>query len=374
MNKWVKFFISTGLLSLIFIQGCNQSGNIGQVKLFPGDNFQQANDNFPSGTVFIITSGIHKGQRIHNPKTGNVWIGESGAVMDGLDRVNEAFSGKAVNVKIQGIEIRNYVDNGIYFDEGENVVFKRLRIIDTGSGTGELNGAIRLNDVSDITVSHNHFERVSSGVLPTDCKGPVLIDWNTGINIGRNFVQLGRCSGENIRIEYNSMERRGNFLRPCGQDVEDWISIYRSRGTVNSPIQIRHNRARGHGHSKYGSFIMLGDGGGSHQIAEGNVGVTPGQVGIGIAGGEDIKVNGNLLYSDEWRDSNIALYSADFSEPEPCDDHVISNNRSLWYHRTGVQNNVWTDKECDTVLENNIYPDFSLNPGIWESSKAAQGK
>lgn len=372
MNNWVKLYILMGMLSLVFIVSCTETGSSGQVVLYPGDNFQQANDNFPAGTVFLVSSGTHQGQRVHNPKPGNVWLGQNGAVMDGKNSVKAAFTGKAVNVSLRGIEIKNYVDNGIYFDAGENVVFKRLRITDTGSGTGELNGAIRLNDVSNITVSHSYFERVSSGILPTDCKGPVLIDWNTGINIGRNFVQLGKCTGANIRIEYNTMERRGDYLRPGGKDVEDWISIYRSSGTVDSPIQIRYNRARGHGHSKYGSFIMLGDAGGKHQVAEENVGVTPGQVGIGIAGGEDIKVNNNVLYSDEWQDSNIALYSADYSEPEPCDGHVISNNRSLWYHRTGVQNNLWTDKDCNPVVENNLYPDYSLDHSIWESSKAAR--
>lgn len=373
MNKWVKLSLTLGVLSLVFIESCSETGSSGQVKLYPGDNFQQANDNFPEGTVFVVSSGVHTGQRIHNPKKGNVWLGESGAVLDGQNELKAAFTGKAENVTLQGIEIRNYVDNGIYFDAGEKIIFKRIRITDTGSGTGELNGAIRLNDVSDIKISHSYFARVSSGILPTDCLGPVLIDWNTGINIGRNFVQLGKCRGANIRIEYNTMERKGDYLRPGGHDVEDWISIYRSHGTLNSPIQVRYNRARGHGHSKYGSFIMLGDGGGKHQVAEGNVGVTPGQVGIGIAGGEDITVNGNILYSDEWRDSNIALYSADYSEPEPCDDHVITNNRSLWYHRTGVQNNLWTDRDCNPVLENNKYPDYSLNHGIWESSKAAIG-
>ncbi len=374
MEKWVKLCISLGVLSLIFIESCTEAGSSGQVVLNPGDNFQQANDNFPAGTVFLVSSGIHEGQQVNNPKKGNVWLGQKGAVMDGENNVKAAFTGKAVNVSIQGIEIKNYVENGIYFDDGQKVVFKRLRITDTGSGTGELNGAIRLNDVSNITVSHSFFERVSSGILPTDCKGPVLIDWNTGINIGRNFVQLGKCSGANIRIEYNTMERQGDYLREGAKDVEDWISIYRSSGTVNSPIQVRYNRARGHGHSKYGSFIMLGDAGGKHQLAEGNVGVTPGQVGIGIAGGEDIKVNNNILYSDEWQDSNIALYSADYSEPEPCNNHVITNNRSLWYHKTGVQNNLWTDKDCNPVVENNLYPDYSLNHSIWESSKAARGQ
>lgn len=373
MNKWVKLSLSLGVLSLIFIESCTQTGSSGQAKLYPGDNFQQANDNFPAGTVFLVTSGVHEGQHVHNPKSGNVWIGESGAIMDGLNKEKAAFTGKAENVSLQGIEIKNYVDNGIYFDAGEAVVFRRLRITDTGSGTGELNGAIRLNDVSNITVSHSYFEMVSSGILTTDCSGPVLIDWNTGINIGRNFVQIDKCVGENIRILYNTMERRGEAIREGAQDVEDWISIFRSHGTTESPIQIKYNRARGHGHSRYGSFIMLGDAGGSHQIAEGNVGVTPGQVGIGIAGGEDIKVNNNLLYSDEWSDSNIALYSADYSEPEPCNNHIITNNRSLWYHKTGAQNNLWTDQDCNPVLKNNLYPDYSLNHNIWESSKAARG-
>ncbi|NBC03935.1 MAG: hypothetical protein GVY20_09560 [Bacteroidetes bacterium] len=369
----MKLYLSLGLLSLIFIESCSDTGSSGQVKLYPGDNFQQANDNFPAGTVFVIANGLHQKQRVHNPKSGNVWLGEKGAIMDGLNSITAAFTGKAINVSIQGVEIRNYVDNGIYFDAGEKVSFKRLRITDTGSGTGELNGAIRLNDVSDITVSHSHFARVSSAILPSYCEGPILIDWNTGINIGRNFVQLGKCSGKNIRIEYNTMERKGDYLRPGARDVEDWISIYRSSGTADSPIQVRYNRARGHGHSKYGSFIMLGDAGGKHQLAYGNVGVTPGQVGIGIAGGEDIKVDSNILYSDEWRDSNIALYSADYSEPEPCNNHIITNNRSLWYNRTGVQNNLWSDQDCNPILENNTYPDYSLNHSIWESSKAARG-
>jgi hypothetical protein len=373
MKKWVKLYLSLGFLSLIFIESCSDTGSSGQVKLYPGENFQQANDNFPAGTVFVIANGVHQKQRVHNPKSGNVWLGEKGAIMDGQNSITAAFTGKAVNVSIQGVEIRNYVENGIYFDAGEKVSFRRLRITDTGSGTGELNGAIRLNDVSDITVSHSYFTRVSSAILPSYCEGPILIDWNTGINIGRNFVQLGKCSGENIRIEYNTMERKGDYLRPGARDVEDWISIYRSSGTANSPIQVRYNRARGHGQSKYGSFIMLGDAGGKHQLAYGNVGVTPGQVGIGIAGGENIKVDSNILYSDEWRDSNIALYSADYSEPEPCNNHIITNNRSLWYNRTGVQNNLWSDQDCNPILENNTYPDYSLNHSIWESSKAARG-
>ena len=233
-----------------------------------------------------------------------------------------------------------------------------------------MNGAIRLNDVNQIHISHSFFTRVSAGILPTSCAGPVVIEWNTGINIGRNFIQLDKCEGEGIRVQYNTMERIGELLRPGANDVIDWISIFRSNGTEEDPIQVFHNRARGHGFSDTGSFIMLGDEGGSYQIAEGNVGVTPGQVGIGLAGGDHITVNKNILYSEEWEDSNVAIYSANFAKPIPCSNHTISNNRSFWYN-DGQQNNIWTDERCDPVLMNNRYPDMSLNQSIWESSKAA---
>ena len=114
MNKWVKLYLTLGVLSLIFIESCSEAGSSGQVRLHPGDNFQQANDNFPEGTVFVVSSGIHIGQSVHNPKPGNVWLGESGAVIDGQNKIKAAFTGKAENVTLQGIEIKNFIDNGIF--------------------------------------------------------------------------------------------------------------------------------------------------------------------------------------------------------------------------------------------------------------------
>lgn len=364
----------TGLLLLFAFGSCNYPENSIQITLNTGDSFQAANDHYPPGTVFFVRAGVHEKQSVDDPKTGNTWIGEKGAVMDGLNSISAAFSGKAEGVTIEGIVIKNYADNGIYFDEGSRLRLRRLTITDTGSGSGDENGAIRLKKISDITISHSYFTRVSAGILPTRCGGPVLIEWNTGINIGRNFIQLGRCKGAGIRIQNNTMKRQEGPLRNEAADVEDWISVYRSDGTKESPIRVRHNRARGHGYSKSGSFIMLGDAGGSFQIAEENVGVNPGQVGIGIAGGHNIRVINNILYSGKWEDSNVALYSADYSSPFPCDAHVIKNNRSLWFHRTGKQNNLFIDEEnyCNTIAENNKFPDFSLNESVWESSEANQ--
>jgi hypothetical protein len=63
--------------------------------------------------------------------------------MDGGNRVSAAFSGSAKFVTIRGIEIQNYIDNGIHFTDGGRITLDRLTIRDTGSGTGNKNGAVR---------------------------------------------------------------------------------------------------------------------------------------------------------------------------------------------------------------------------------------
>ena len=365
MKRWISHLLLL-ILSVVVFTGCKNAAS-NQIILEVGDNFQTANDVYPEGTVFLVRSGVHLGKQVRNPKTGNVWIGENGAIMDGLDEVSEAFTGTAVNVTIQGIEIRNYIDNGIFFSGGQNVILRRLTIKDSGSGDGEMHAAIRLNNIENITITDNFITRVTSGILHTDCTGPVLIRDNSGVNIGRNFIQLDKCQGSNIEISYNAMERVGDYLRGEANDVVDWISLYKSSGTPESPIIVKFNRARGHGNDKYGSFIMLGDGGGANQVAMGNVGVNPGQVGIGIAGGQNITVIENTLYSREWEFSNVAFYSANYSEPFPCDHHLVRDNRSFWIKGSiRQQNNIWTDTMCDPVhFEDNYFPDFSLNPDIW---------
>ncbi len=365
MKRWSSHLLIL-LYYLLFFSGCDSTPT-NQVTLEVGDNFQVANDMHPEGTVFLVRSGVHRGQQVRHPKQGNMWIGENGAIMDGLDTVSDAFSGTGTNVTIQGIEIRNYVDNGIFFRRGNNIHLRRLSINNTGSGNGHKYGAIRLVNVENVTVTDNYFTRVTSGVLFTDCTGPVLIRDNMGLNIGRNFVQLDKCHGSNIEISYNAMERFGTYLRGEAEDVVDWISVYKSHGTEDSPILVKNNRARGHGNDRYGSFIMLGDGGGSYQIASGNVGVNPGQVGIGIAGGQNISVKENTMFSHEWKYSNVAFYSANYSEPYPCGSHLVTENRSYWIKGSlQIQNNIWTDTKCDDVLFiNNYFPDFSLNQEIW---------
>lgn len=359
-----KLFLPLLVSALVMIS-CSDSVNLNIVKLNIGDDFQIANDTHESGTTFIVRRGIHKEQQVLDPKFGNIWIGEPGAVMDGKDTTLNAFSGTANFVTIEGIEIRNYVDNGIFFKRGQNINLSGLFIRDTGSGDGNQNGAIRLYQVRNVRITDSRIYQVTAGALLTRCRGPIYIHNNGGVNIGRNFVQLDKCIGSDIEISNNRMERRGTYLRGAAEDVVDWISIYQSSGTRSDPIKVTNNRALGHGHDPTGSFIMLGDEGGKHQLAESNIGINPGQVGIGLSGGDNITVQKNYLISTPWEHSNVAIYSANYTRSDGCGSHLIQENRSYWYSHTLVQNNIWKDDSCGTEILDNIYPDLSLGDLVW---------
>ena len=52
------------------------------VSILPGENIQQKVDSQPSGTAFLLKSGIHRLQAVR-PKSGHSCTGEAGAVMNG---------------------------------------------------------------------------------------------------------------------------------------------------------------------------------------------------------------------------------------------------------------------------------------------------
>jgi parallel beta-helix repeat protein len=78
------------------------------VVVLPGMDIQSLVSSHPAGTVFVIKSGVHRGQRVV-PKDGMVFVGEPGAILDGERVVDRAFSGGASNVTLQGLIIENYV-------------------------------------------------------------------------------------------------------------------------------------------------------------------------------------------------------------------------------------------------------------------------
>ena len=81
------------------------------VVLAPGQDIQAAVNARPAGTTFRLTAGVYRNQHVV-PKSGNTFVGDPGAVLDGGNATAYAFDkGSAPypsKVTIKGLEIRAY--------------------------------------------------------------------------------------------------------------------------------------------------------------------------------------------------------------------------------------------------------------------------
>ena len=300
---------------------------------------------------------------------GNLWVGVGGPVLDGQNSVNRAFDGGLKENSISWIEIRNYSSHGIYTAsynneeiEIRNMTFKNI----APNQDGQEHGAIMILNSKEIEVRNSYFEDVASSIRIRDSEGPINVLDNEALNTGRNFFQCDKCTGDNIKINGNSLDRTSSYGSAV---LEDWISIYESEGTSSSWIQVKNNRARGHDGSQWGSFLILGDNGGKYQEAAGNIGVNPGQAGIGAAGGHDVIVEDNKMYGEQWTHSNVAFYSAKFSST--CGNHSFPAspaNVANWTNKDGILNRAWSDGNCgisNTQIRNNVVEDTNMDESIW---------
>ena len=108
---------------------------------------------------------------------------------------------------------------------------------------------------------------------------------------------------------------------------------------------------------------MLGDndtkggGGGGNQICRKNILVSPGQVGIGVAGGDNILVQGNTVIGGQSDVSNVGIYAWNQSNA-PGGTITVSNNRVSWTGKDGTPNNWWQGTGFASVKLENANPMF----------------
>jgi hypothetical protein len=82
------------------------------VDLAPGTDIQRAVDEYPGGTAFCLKAGVYPITSAITPKSGDIFVGEYGAVLDGTrwttaDPTQAAF--RAHNQDIDDVTIRNLV-------------------------------------------------------------------------------------------------------------------------------------------------------------------------------------------------------------------------------------------------------------------------
>ncbi|MGZ3944608.1 MAG: right-handed parallel beta-helix repeat-containing protein [Mucilaginibacter sp.] len=198
---------------------------------------------------------------------------------------------------------------------------------------------ITISGCSNVSVSGTYLYNAASGVYAVDSQG-INISGNFGLNMQGpfprgQFVQFDNVTGAGNRVDSN------RFQNILGQsDAEDAISIYKSSGTANDPIQVNENQIRGGGPSDSGSGIMIGDGGGQYVTANRNTLVDPGQCGMGIAGGSNMTLSGNNIYGKQQSFTNVGVYYWNQSR-ESSSAITISNNAINFTMHNGELNNVY---------------------------------
>jgi len=224
---------------------------------------------------------------------------------------------------------------------------------------------VAIGGSSKVHIEGCRMENVSSGVYALDSQSIQVVG-----NFVRNvqgpmprgqLSQFDKVSGpDNVVRDNYAINERGKS-RP-----EDMINVYQSTGTEKSPILVENNYLMGdpvngsEGKSGSGTGIMLGDGGGEHILCRKNVIISPGQVGIGVAGGRFIRVESNIVYGKQSNVSNVGLFVWNCSK-KPSDHVKVVGNRVNWVNKKGANNSSWDAHNVEAVeWTDNQIPDTTL--------------
>lgn len=250
------------------------------------------------------------------------------------------------NMTISGLEISNPNGDAISLSNCHNITIERCLLTTNSTGL-----AILLYNCTNITITDNRWENVSSGVYAQLCQ-QIKVTYNDSKNVVGPFprgqmVQFNEVNGSGNQINFNASECLPGLSNP-----EDHISLYKTNGTANDPIQVIGNWIRGGGPSTSGSGIMTGDNNGSYVLVQDNILVNPGQVGIGVAGGHHIQVLDNKIFGAQNSISNVGLFVWNWTGNPPgtvCHSHTVSGNEVHWTNSDGNLNPSWDSETCGTV-------------------------
>ena len=184
---------------------------------------------------------------------------------------------------------------------------------------------VKLFGCTNITIDYSLITNVSTGVYAISCT-QVQVRNNQMRNMmgpmpRGQFVQFNQVYGANNRIANNQFENIAGQSR-----TEDAINLWKCNGSPTDPIAVIANSIRGGGPSSSGGGINLGEQGGSYQTASYNTLVNPGQYGVGISGGTNIKLLNNLIYSESLPYSNVGIVYWNQSGL-PCGGNTVSGNK-----------------------------------------------
>lgn len=260
------------------------------------------------------------------------------------------------NITIKNSQIGPCKGNGIEINSSQSVVIEQNNIINTRMN-------ISLYDAKDILIQANYIDTGKNGINVNRSSGvKILLNYATkfigGYPYG-HFIQFDNVTGSGNEIKCNTGDAYpmpDPLLPPPTERVEDIINLWQSHGTAQSPIMVAYNRVRG-GSSYTGSGILLGDGAGSYQTAYKNVIVNPWNVSIAVAGGNNMVVDSNRMYSNlPWQVSGSGTYIHNFyPQYATCYNITFARNLLKWPTGGPYTDQFWNPNTCTNIsgLETN---------------------
>jgi len=181
------------------------------VHVYPGDDLAGLVYEWPVGTVFMV-HGVHFGVEVE-PRDGQVFVGASGAVLDGDGSAEFAFSGAADDVVVQGFEIRDYetpTQYGSVYVSGSRWLVEGNDISgSTGAGVSvrDDQGPARSNVIRNNRLHHNH----QLGIAVTGTTGTIVDGNEISFNNWLGEYNWGWEAGSSKFWETTNLMVRGNW-------------------------------------------------------------------------------------------------------------------------------------------------------------------
>jgi parallel beta-helix repeat protein len=287
----------------------------GSIVIQPGTNIQSVVDSKPAGSTFYLVAGTHRGQSIQ-PRNGDTFLGQPGAVLSGDDRVQFAFRNGARNVTIRGLVIEKYANpaqsGAVGGGGGSNwaIVGNEIRY-NWGGGVVLSDGFV----VSGNNIHHNRQIGIKGGGTN------VLIENNEiAFNNYRDDYSMSWESGGTKFLKTRDLVVRGNYVHDNhGHGL--WTD-HDNIGTLFENNVVMNNHGSGIFHEiSYDAVIR-------NNRVEGNA-LLHTKGGIKIASSSNVEVYGNTLSGN-----NGGIYVS--QSDRGSGSYGVFEVRNLWVHDNSI--------------------------------------
>ena len=275
----------------------------GAIDIRPGNSIQGTVNDNPGATTFCLRAGVHYLSTSITPKTGNVFVGEYGAILDGTgwtttDATQGAF--RAHNQDINDVTIRNLVirkmpQRGIHTYSSGWCANGTCNFSTAGADRWTIeNNELAYNGVG-VTVSN--FSVVRNNYIHHNVGPDLYGDTNVLRGGGFNSYLAQGVVFENNEISYNGLEMKAASLSPNTTFRNNWVHHNLRNGIwydgENTGAVIEGNLVEDNGGA--GIFYEVsGQGVIRNNIARRN------ETGLLVSASHNLEVYGNT-FEDNWR-------------------------------------------------------------------------